>query len=110
MFEKVKVPILGIVENMSTHICSQCGHEEHIFGAGGGARMAERHGVPLLGSLPLDIRIREQADGGQPTVSAEPDGAVARAYREIALRAAAGLALRGKDYARRFPKITVVND
>lgn len=110
MFEKVKVPILGIVENMSTHICSRCGHEEHIFGAGGGARMAERHGVPLLGSLPLDIRIREQVDGGRPTVAVEPDGAVARAYREIALRAAAGLALRGKDYARRFPKITVVND
>jgi ATP-binding protein involved in chromosome partitioning len=78
MFEKVKVPILGIVENMSTHICSQCGHEEHIFGAGGGARMAEKHGVPLLGSLPLDIRIREQADGGHPTVVAEPDGAAAR--------------------------------
>ena len=110
MFEKVKVPILGIVENMSTHICSRCGHEEHIFGAGGGARMAEKHGVPLLGSLPLDIRIREQADGGHPTVVAEPDGAVARAYREIALRAAGRLATRGKDYARRFPKITVVND
>jgi ATP-binding protein involved in chromosome partitioning len=110
MFEKVKVPILGIVENMSTHICSQCGHEEHIFGAGGGARMADKHGAPLLGSLPLDIRIREQADGGRPTVVAEPDGAVARAYREIALRAAGRLATRGKDYARRFPKITVVND
>ncbi len=110
MFEKVKVPILGIVENMSTHICTQCGHEEHIFGAGGGARMAEKHGAPLLGSLPLDIRIREQADGGRPTVVAEPDGAVARAYRQIALRAAGSLATRGKDYARRFPKITVVND
>ena len=110
MFEKVKVPILGIVENMSTHICSQCGHEEHIFGAGGGARMAEKHGAPLLGSLPLDIRIREQADGGHPTVVAEPDGPVALAYRDIALRAAGSLATRGKDFARRFPKITVVND
>nr|ART36450.1 C20 [uncultured bacterium]ART38679.1 G75 [uncultured bacterium] len=110
MFEKVKVPILGIVENMSTHICSQCGHEEHIFGAGGGGRMAEKHGVPLLGSLPLDVRIREQADGGQPTVAADPDGPIARVYREIALRAAASLARRGKDYARHFPKITVVND
>ncbi len=110
MFEKVKVPILGIVENMSTHICSQCGHEEHIFGAGGGGRMAEKYGVPLLGSLPLDVHIREQADGGQPTVAADPDGPIARAYREIALRAAASLARRGKDYARHFPKITVVND
>ena len=110
MFEKVKVPILGIVENMSTHICSQCGHEEHIFGAGGGARMAQQHGAPLLGSLPLDIRIREQADSGRPTVLAEPDGPVARAYRQIALHAAGRLATRGKDYARRFPKITVVND
>ncbi|WP_372725605.1 P-loop NTPase, partial [Immundisolibacter sp.] len=85
-------------------------HEEHIFGAGGGGRMAEKHGVPLLGSLPLDIRIREQADGGQPTVAAEPDGPIARAYREIAVRAVARLATRSKNYARHFPNITVVND
>jgi ATP-binding protein involved in chromosome partitioning len=95
---------------MSTHICSQCGHEEHIFGAGGGGRMADKHGVPLLGSLPLDISIREQADGGRPTVMADPEGAVARTYREIAVRAVARLATRSKDYARHFPKITVVND
>ena len=79
MFQKVEVPVLGIVENMSTHVCSKCGHEEHIFGAGGGARMAEQYGVELLGELPLDIRIREQADGGRPTVVAEPESALARA-------------------------------
>jgi ATP-binding protein involved in chromosome partitioning len=107
MFEKVSVPVLGIVENMSTHVCSKCGHEEPIFGAGGGARMAEQYAVELLGSLPLDIRIREQADGGRPTVVAEPEGALARTYLEIARRAAARLedaaAAKGKD----FPKITI---
>ena len=110
MFEKVKVPVMGIVENMSTHICSHCGHEEHIFGEEGGARMAREHGLTLLGSLPLDIRIRQQADGGTPTVVADPDGPLALAYREIALRATAHLALRDKDYARKFPNISVVND
>lgn len=110
MFEKVKVPILGIVENMSTHICSQCGHEEPIFGSGGGARMAAEHEAQLLGALPLDLSIREQADGGHPTVAHDPEGSIARLYREIALRAAAKLALRAKDYARKFPKISVVND
>ena len=79
MFEKVNVPVLGIIENMATHVCSQCGHEEHMFGAGGGARMAEQYDVPLLGSLPLDIRIREQADGGTPTVVAMPDSDIAGA-------------------------------
>ena len=110
MFEKVDVPILGIVENMSTHVCSQCGHEEHIFGAGGGAAMAEQYDVPFLGALPLDIRIREQADGGVPTVVAEPDDPLAMAYRDIALRAAAGLSALAKDYSHLFPKITVEND
>src|SRR6185436_3132656 len=76
MFEKVEVPVLGIVENMATHVCSKCGHEEHIFGSGGGALMSEQYGVPLLGSLPLDIRIREQTDGGRPTVVAEPESAI----------------------------------
>src|SRR5690348_1919193 len=76
-FEKVQVPVLGIIENMATHVCSNCGHEEHVFGEGGGARMAEQYGVPLLGSLPLDIRIREQADGGNPTVAAMPDSDLA---------------------------------
>jgi ATP-binding protein involved in chromosome partitioning len=84
MFEKVEVPVLGIVENMATHVCSNCGHEEHIFGEGGGARMAAQYQVPYLGSLPLDIRIREQADGGTPTVVAMPDSELAARYREIA--------------------------
>jgi ATP-binding protein involved in chromosome partitioning len=92
MFRKVQVPVLGIVENMALHVCSNCGHEEHIFGAGGGARMAAQYQLPLLGSLPLDGRIREQADGGKPTVVADPDGPVARAYLEIARRAAGRLA------------------
>jgi ATP-binding protein involved in chromosome partitioning len=107
MFQKVEVPVLGVVENMSTHVCSSCGHEEHIFGAGGGARMAEQYAVPFLGSLPLDIRIREQADGGRPTVVAEPTGALAEAYRSIARRAAARLARGTKDYSRLFPKIVI---
>jgi ATP-binding protein involved in chromosome partitioning len=106
MFEKVSVPVLGIIENMSTHVCSKCGHEEHIFGSGGGARMAEQYGVELLGNLPLDIRIREQTDGGRPTVVAEPDGALARAYRESARRAAIRLAAPGAG-ARTFPTISV---
>jgi ATP-binding protein involved in chromosome partitioning len=108
MFRKVQVPVLGIIENMATHICSRCGHEEHIFGAGGGARMAEQYGVPLLGSLPLDIRIREQADGGRPTVVAEPDGPLARAYLAIARRAAAQLDTGAATPA--FPTITISDD
>jgi ATP-binding protein involved in chromosome partitioning len=107
MFEKVSVPVLGIVENMSTHICSKCGHEEPIFGAGGGARMAAQYGVELLGSLPLDIRIREQADGGRPTVVAEPHSALARAYLDIASRAAARLEQARGASAKAFPKITI---
>jgi ATP-binding protein involved in chromosome partitioning len=106
MFEKVEIPVLGIVENMSTHVCSQCGHEEHIFGAGGGQRMAEQYGVELLAQLPLDIRIREQADGGRPTVVAEPDSALGRAYVEFARRTAAALARRALQPAAAFPTIT----
>jgi ATP-binding protein involved in chromosome partitioning len=109
MFEKVSVPVLGIVENMSTHICSQCGHEEHIFGSGGGASMANQYDVPLLGSLPLDIRIREEVDAGQPTVVADPEGILAMRYRDIARRAAARLAAQGRDYSRLFPKISIEN-
>ncbi len=109
MFEKVNVPVLGIVENMSTHICSQCGHEEHIFGAGGGARMAEQYNVALLGALPLDIQIREQADGGAPTVAADPQGRIAQIYRDIARKVAAALALKSKDYTRKFPNIVIQN-
>ncbi len=109
MFEKVEVAVLGIIENMSTHICSKCGHEEHIFGAGGGERMAKEHGVELLGSLPLDINIREQADSGHPTVVAEPEGRIAQTYREIARKTAARLATQAKDYKTKFPKIVIQN-
>jgi len=107
MFEKVEVRVLGIVENMSVHVCSNCGHHEHVFGSGGGARMAEQYGVQLLGELPLDVRIREQADGGAPTVVAEPDSERAHAYLRMARHAAARLATLNKDYSAMFPKITV---
>ncbi len=107
MFEKVEVRVLGIVENMSIHVCSNCGHAEHIFGSGGGARMAAQYGVQLLGELPLDIRIREDADGGAPTVVSEPGSERARAYLLMARRTAARLATLNKDYSRAFPKITI---
>lgn len=110
MFEKVKVPVLGVVENMSTHICSNCGHEEHIFGTGGGSSMAEQYDVNFLGSLPLNIRIREDADGGQPSVVTDPDGDIAMAYRKIARRVAAQLAKQGKDYSAAFPNIVIKNE
>jgi ATP-binding protein involved in chromosome partitioning len=100
------VPVLGIVENMGTHICSNCGHEEPVFGSGGGRSMAEQYGVPLLASLPLDIRIREQTDGGCPTVVAEPDGPLGRAYLEMARRTAARLSV-ADTAAAAAPKITV---
>lgn len=107
MFQKVEVGILGIVENMSTHVCSQCGHEEHIFGEGGGERLAAQYNVPFLGSLPLELRIREQTDSGNPSVAADPKSPIAQRYRDIARRAAAQLALAGKDYAGAFPKIVI---
>ncbi|MGE5625909.1 MAG: iron-sulfur cluster carrier protein ApbC [Bacillota bacterium] len=107
MFQKVEVAILGVVENMSTHLCSNCGYEEHIFGAGGGESLAAQYQVPFLGSLPLDLKIREQTDAGNPTVVAEPRGTIAVRYREIARRAAAKLALAGREYAGAFPKIVV---
>lgn len=107
MFQKVEVAILGVVENMSTHVCTNCGHEEHLFGEGGGERLAGQYQVPFLGSLPLDLKIREQTDAGNPTVAAEPRGTIATRYREIARRAAARLALAGKDYAGAFPKIVI---
>ena len=107
MFEKVEVRVLGVVENMSVHVCSQCGHVEHVFGSGGGSRMAEQYGVQLLGELPLDIRIREDADGGLPTVAAEPGSPRAQAYFRMARRTAARLSTLNKDYSRVFPKITV---
>jgi ATP-binding protein involved in chromosome partitioning len=107
MFEKVSVPVLGIVENMSIHVCSNCGHAEHIFGAGGGARMAKQYGVKLLGELPLDAHIREEADSGRPTVVAAPDSARARAYFEMARRTAGALAVRARDRSSVFPKIVI---
>jgi ATP-binding protein involved in chromosome partitioning len=107
MFQKVHVPVLGVVENMSLHICSRCGHEEHIFGERGGRNLSEEYGVPLLGSLPLDRRIREETDEGKPTVAADPTSPIARAFTEAALRAAGELAARAKDYSRLFPNITV---
>jgi len=107
MFEKVSVPVLGIIENMSVHICSNCGHSEHIFGSGGGARMAEQYGVKLLGELPLDVHIREEADGGRPTVVAAPDSPRARAYFEMARRTAGALAIRTRDRSSVFPKIVI---
>lgn len=109
MFEKVGIPILGIVENMSTHICSNCGHEEHIFGAGGGATMCKDYNVDLLGSLPLDIKIREQADGGKPTVIAEPNGSIAETYKQIARKAAYKLSQLGLDHSSKFPNIVIQN-
>ena len=109
MFEKVNIPILGIVENMSLHICSKCGHEEHMFGEGGGARMSKDYGVELLGALPLDIQIREQTDSGKPTVVADPDGRVAEIYRQIARRVAVKIAEKQQDHSAAFPKIVVQN-
>ena len=110
MFEKVEVPVLGVVENMSIHICSECGHAEHIFGEGGGARMAEQHDVDFLGSLPLDIKIREQADSGNPTVAAMPESKVSEIYREIARKTAARLATKAKDHSAAFPSIVIQNN
>jgi len=110
MFEKVQVPVLGVVENMSIHICPRCGHEEHIFGAGGGRRMAEQHAVDFLGALPLDASIREDTDEGKPSVVKDPDGAIGTAYRQIARRIAARLSLKSKDYSQAFPSIVIQNN
>lgn len=107
MFEKVKIPVLGIIENMSGYTCPECGHEEHVFGSGGGERMAEQYGTALLGALPLDRSIREGVDNGRPTVAAEPDSSAARTYLEVARRMAARLSLQGRDYSAKFPQIVV---
>ncbi|MFA6311434.1 MAG: iron-sulfur cluster carrier protein ApbC [Sterolibacterium sp.] len=109
MFEKVGIPILGIVENMSIHICSKCGHEEHIFGSGGGDQMAKDYEVQMLGALPLDVSIRVQGDAGTPSVVADPDGRVAEIYREIARRVAVKIADQAKDMTSKFPNIVVQN-
>jgi ATP-binding protein involved in chromosome partitioning len=109
MFEKVGIPILGIVENMSIHICSKCGHEEHIFGSGGAERMGKDYEVEVLGHLPLDINIRMQVDGGRPTVVADPDGRVAEIYKGIARRVAIKIADSAKDMSSKFPNIVIQN-
>ena len=109
MFEKVEIPVLGVIENMSTHVCSACGHEEAIFGEGGGVQMAEEYGVETLGRIPLDIRIREDADSGRPTVVADPDGAITMNYRSIARHVAGQLAARRRSYSDVFPSIVIQN-
>jgi len=107
MFEKVEVPVLGVIENMSIHICSECGHEEHIFGQGGGVRMAEQYDIDFLGSLPLDIAIRKDTDEGKPTVVADPDGRISQIYREISRRVTGKLSTQAKEYAAKFPNIVI---
>jgi ATP-binding protein involved in chromosome partitioning len=109
MFEKVGIPILGIVENMSIHICSKCGHEEHIFGAGGAEKMGQDYQVEVLGHLPLDINIRMQVDGGKPTVVADSQGRIAEIYRGIARRVAIKIAEKAKDMTSKFPNIVIQN-
>lgn len=109
MFEKVKVPVLGVIENMSIHICSNCGHKEHIFGQGGGYKMAEQYDIAFLGGLPLEAKIREDMDAGKPTVIADPMGETTTVYRQIARRVAAKLSLKDKDYSQAFPKIVIQN-
>jgi len=107
MFEKVSVPILGLVENMSVYVCPNCGHTEHIFGADGGKRMAQQYKVDYLGALPLNLSIREQADSGRPTVVAEPDGEIAQVYKSVARRVAVAIAAKARDFSAKFPTITV---
>jgi ATP-binding protein involved in chromosome partitioning len=109
MFEKVGIPILGIVENMSIHTCSKCGHEERIFGEGGGERMGKDYNIEVLGALPLDIRIREQTDSGKPTVVSDPDGRVSEIYKQIARRVAVKIAEKAQDHTAAFPKIVIQN-
>jgi ATP-binding protein involved in chromosome partitioning len=110
MFEKVGIPILGVIENMSTHVCSNCGHAEAIFGEGGGKKLCEQYGVDFLGGLPLTMAIREQTDSGTPTVAKDPDSPVAQEYRKIARRIAVKVAEKAKDMSSKFPSIVVKND
>jgi ATP-binding protein involved in chromosome partitioning len=110
MFEKVGVPILGLVENMSIYVCPNCGHSEHIFGADGGKKMAAEYQVDYLGALPLNLSIREQADGGRPSVVAEAEGEIAGVYRSVARQVAVKIAQRAKDFSAKFPTITISKD
>ncbi|WP_166264914.1 iron-sulfur cluster carrier protein ApbC [Marinobacter caseinilyticus] len=110
MFRKVEIPVLGVVENMSVHICSHCGHEEHLFGEGGGGRVAEAYDTTLLGQLPLHMTIREQTDSGTPSVVAEPDSEVARRYRDIARRVGATLSQRARNFSSPIPSVSMSDD
>jgi len=110
MFEKVGVPILGIVENMAVHVCSNCGHVEHIFGEEGGKRLAAEYKIDYLGALPLDLSIRVQADGGRPSVVSDPDGEIAGLYKAVARQLAVRIAQRAKDFSAKFPNITISKD
>jgi len=107
MFEKVGVPILGVVENMAVHVCENCGHVEHIFGADGGRKMSEQYGVDYLGALPLTMAIREQADAGRPTVVSDPDGEIAAIYKTVARQVAVKIAAKAKDFSSKFPTISI---
>lgn len=107
MFNKVNIPVLGIVENMSTHICGQCGHEEAIFGSHGGETLAQAHQIPFLGALPLDARIRQNMDLGEPTLIADPIGELSQKYRAIATQVSSAIALKRRDYAHAFPNIVI---
>ena len=107
MFEKVGVPILGIVENMAVHVCEKCGHVEHIFGQDGGKKMAAEFGMDYLGALPLNLSIRVQADGGNPTVASDPEGEIAGLYKAVARQVAVKIAQRAKDFSSKFPSITI---
>jgi ATP-binding protein involved in chromosome partitioning len=109
MFEKVEVPIFGVIENMSTHVCTSCGHEEAIFGADGAAKMAKDFGLQVLGEIPLEMSIRELADSGTPTVVNDPEGATALKYRNIALKIAGKLSVKKRDFSAKFPNIVVEN-
>jgi ATP-binding protein involved in chromosome partitioning len=110
MFEKVGVPILGIVENMAVHVCEKCGHAEHIFGEDGGKRLAEQYQADYLGALPLNLSIRLQADSGNPTVVSDPDGEIAGIYKAVARQVAVKIAQRTRDFSSKFPTITISND
>jgi ATP-binding protein involved in chromosome partitioning len=107
MFEKVNIPIIGIVENMAIHTCSRCGNEEHIFGSGGAKKMCQDYSVSLLGSLPLDIKIREQTDNGNPTVVAEPESSAAKTYKKIARLTAIKVSRLAQNYSNIFPNIVI---